>query len=455
MKQKIILLLLATLTPIGIFTRFEYLLFLSFLLFILFSVTCLNNNFENNLKILKNKFNLALAIVFIIVAISYYNPNYKVLEANGYYTLDKLSHIALLPTSVKSSVGNKGLIYFVLFWINMFYFVNAILLNATNKKNAFLFIICTNIIGAIAAIYLIWEEYYFFKEGIIITGKKLFGLISSPYTTITGSFLSKNAASQYFSFMLMLSLGLFFHTFKEKQQRYYLFMLLYILEIILFIIALFLCKQAQSFIGIACCLFLGIIYAVYLFYRRYRKYFYIKALIISIIFILGLTYTYQHATTTFEKIKTDIKSEFVTTISELNSEESTRPFIWKKAICTLKTHRLWGIGANNFIFYSNFINKKGRCVVAYSAHSDPLQLFVEFGIIGGIIILTLFCYGMIIIYNRLHTNKIGMFCYMGICYVLAISFFDMPFQQINVALLIFGTIASLCKIDTNATSQIR
>ena len=427
MKQKIILLLLATLTPIGIFTRFEYLLFLSFLLFILFSVTCLNNNFENNLKILKNKFNLALAIVFIIVAISYYNPNYKVLEANGYYTLDKLSHIALLPTSVKSSVGNKGLIYFVLFWINMFYFVNAILLNATNKKNAFLFIICTNIIG----------------------------LISSPYTTITGSFLSKNAASQYFSFMLMLSLGLFFHTFKEKQQRYYLFMLLYILEIILFIIALFLCKQAQSFIGIACCLFLGIIYAVYLFYRRYRKYFYIKALIISIIFILGLTYTYQHATTTFEKIKTDIKSEFVTTISELNSEESTRPFIWKKAICTLKTHRLWGIGANNFIFYSNFINKKGRCVVAYSAHSDPLQLFVEFGIIGGIIILTLFCYGMIIIYNRLHTNKIGMFCYMGICYVLAISFFDMPFQQINVALLIFGTIASLCKIDTNATSQIR
>ena len=166
MKQKIILLLLATLTPIGIFTRFEYLLFLSFLLFILFSVSCLNNNFENNLKILKNKFNLALAIVFIIVAISYYNPNYKVLEANGYYTLDKLSHIALLPTSVKSSVGNKGLIYFVLFWINMFYFVNAILLNATNKKNAFFFIICTNIIGSIAAIYLIWEEYYFFKEGI-------------------------------------------------------------------------------------------------------------------------------------------------------------------------------------------------------------------------------------------------------------------------------------------------
>ena len=129
---------------------------------------------------------------------------------------------------------------------------------------------------------------------------------------------------------------------------------------------------------------------------------------------------------------------------------SDRITMWKGGVDILSKHLLWGVGANDYVFYS-FAKNGTTARMAYSVHNDALQMFVEFGVLGGLFLLSLIICGLLRVLRGTNRGVFEICFFVGVAVVFAVSFFDMPFRTPNVVWSMFGiTAALLAEKDSRA-----
>ena len=442
MKKHIIYFLLSFVLSVGIWTRFEYMLVLSAITtsLLLFSSTCGSIN-DNISKILKNKFNWILLAITLIVIVSLCNPNGIFIQEDGYYYIKKIPYIEYLPTSISIFPSERGSYYFILFLLNIFNITNTYILTTKTKQDINLFFIYISIFGFICANTIILMTIYNSHNAVETSGRKLLGIIEAYMASPTGTFFSQNMASQYMILILSATISLFIQNLKEvKTAHNSTYIIVFGIFIIFDIIALVLCIQLQAFIGIVVLTLTLIAEVFHIILKQRRNFIYL----LSVIIALGtVTYIFIPNNQLVETLSTQISNKLERKITETHQDKG-RIALWCHAYNLFEKNKYWGIGVNNFYFYSYQYDKeyyikqhpqKVSKSISYSAHNDLLQLLCEFGIFGSTIFFVGMVYFLILLSKRITSQYPYKNTLVGILLVAIISLFDMPFQLINVSCL--------------------
>lgn len=452
MRQKTLLFLLALLTPFGVFVRFEFMLVGCVLCFLLFLASFIGGNFIQNYNLfIKNRFNFVLFTVLLLVLISYLNPHAKLVKADGYYYLSAIKHIEWLPSTILGT-NDRGSLCFVVLWLSVFYFFNATLINIDSRKNALFLAKSFVFIGVCSSLYIVFSTLANTRSNITDFDKHLFGIIEGVGMSVTGSFFSRNAASQYTILTLFVAIGFALDSFKQTliEQRSIFAFIAYSLVCLIDVAALCCCVQSQSLVGGA----LGIVVYVFGCFYISVKYGHNPAMLVfkGVVFaavLIGFVYVsiFIASPTIVDKLKSETKAKIEKRIHPEENENliSDRILIWNRGIETFLKNKMWGVGANNFVYYSYDIywskQKSYNVDISYSTHSDFIQLLTEFGLFGGIYVFLASIIGLGFVLKKSVDSTMKSVSLMGVFLVLLISFFDCTFQLTNVVLVIFGIIA--------------
>ncbi len=441
MKNKLLLTLLVLMTPLGVFSRFEFSLAASVVLLFVFVASVAGRDFDKNIgEMACSRFNLLLVFVFILVAVSFFNPHAVALRENGYSEIVPQNYVWWLPTSVSAQVGDRGIFAFLLFWLNVFYFANAVYFCSCEKGNSVFFVKAMCVVWIAAAAYLVYSAVVVYPQVESIGGKKLFGIISSPRASIMGSFFSRNAAAQYFLVALFCSLGFWLRCLlKNGGERHSGF--LPFCAFVLSAVALVFCVQVQAMIGLAVggiTAFGGLLYVARKRCCRGFGWGILSVLVVGIV-LTFVAATYSNAVS---GLLGDIEEKIAMRTDKGMDFASDRIAMWKGGVQILSKHWLWGVGANDYVFYS-FAKNGTTARMAYSVHNDALQMFVEFGVVGGLVLLCLIIYGLFRVLRGTNRGVFEICFFVVVAVIVAVSFFDMPFRTPNVVWSMFGITAAL------------
>ena len=275
------------------------------------------------------------------------------------------------------------------------------------------------------------------------SGKKLLGVIEAYKSSPTGTFFSQNMASQYLILVLSATSVKFISNLKIFLQTKQGFAKTAIFAIYLLVnvLTLLLCLQVQALLGIAILVGLLVVQIFYISGKLKKCILIALANLALIAVFIGFAQGNQWIDTFETKLINKIERKI-----ESNLHENDRIVLWGKSIDILKNNKCWGVGANNFIFYSyqyddKYYTKKHphrtSKSIAYSVHNDLLQFMCEFGIIGTLILLTGIIYYLTQTIKNIRSNYLYINILLGIITIAIISLFDMPFQLINVSTLFF------------------
>ena len=155
-----------------------------------------------------------LFTVLLIVLVSYLNPHAKLMKADGYYYLSTIKYIEWLPSTILGTY-DRGSLCFVVLWLSVFYFFNAVLMNIDSRKNARFFVKSFVFVGAFSSLYIVFSTLANTRCNITDFDKHLFGVIEGFGMSVMGSFFSRNAASQYTILALFTAIGIALDSFKK------------------------------------------------------------------------------------------------------------------------------------------------------------------------------------------------------------------------------------------------
>lgn len=441
MKNKLLLILLALMTPLGVFSRFEFSLAASVVLLFVFVASVAGKGFDKNIgEMACSRFNLSLVFVFGLVAVSLLNPHAVALRENGYSEIVPQSHIWWLPTSVSAQVGDRGAFAFLLFWLNVFYFANAVYFCSRERGNSVFFIKAMCVVWIAAAAYLVYSAAVVYPQVESIGGKKLFGIISSPRASIMGSFFSRNAAAQFFIVALFCSLGFWLCCLLKNGGGRHSGILPFC-AFALSAVALVFCVQAQAMAGLAVGGIAAVCGLLYVARKRGRRGFGWGILSVLVVGIVLSFVAAAHSDAVSELLG-DVREKIALRTDKGVDFASDRIAMWKGGVDILSKHRLWGVGANDYVFYS-FTKSGAGTRMAYSVHNDVLQMFVEFGVLGGLALLCLIICGVFRVLRGTNRGVFEICFFAGVAVIFAVSLFDMPFRTPNVVWSIFGITAAL------------
>ncbi|MDH5718316.1 MAG: O-antigen ligase family protein [Spirochaetia bacterium] len=258
----------------------------------------------------------------------------------------------------------------------------------------FVFIIAKNISLIRVLYWAIYGSIFVSFIGILQRFNliEIFQQVASPAAT----FVNKNIAGHYIGFIFFFSLLLFF-TSKSKKLFYFS-----IFAIILQIIYSFFIASKGLFISL---IFTGIyIYALFVILKKSKNYTFIsynKKKKKILIYVLLITITTVHLIEVYYPVKNKdnpVLQEIASSgfIKGKSGSVKNRLAVWRNSLEIIKDYPLLGVGPNNFqIIYAKY----SRVVksdydfapnfIYTKTHNDYLQYFVETGILGGFLFLSI------------------------------------------------------------------
>ena len=337
-------------------------------------------------------------ILIISLGLLFYK---KLLKNIKYYLLDKLIllyFILLLVAGISSDhyfysekiiwtpdpvTTFKAILFakYILFYLVLRAFVEK---NLINFK--FFFISCLA-----ASLFVSFDIFY-----QLINGEDIFGFKSTETRKLAGPFDDEYIAGSFiqrFSIFSFFLIPIFFRKFNQKHLRWITPLLF-----VIFFLGITFSGNRMPLI-----LFLFSIVLIFLFQKNIRKYFTYFLILFPIIFLLIYNFNPQ-VKNNFNNLFTQVK-EMKTIITSKKPSEETAHFLYikqfKSFYDTWLINKYVGGGIKNFRYFCHHIpdeKKQSNFTCNMHPHNYYLEILTESGIIGFIIILSIFS---IIIYLSL------------------------------------------------------
>ena len=385
---------------------------LNFIFLSLFFLVCLkdkNYSLHLNNFFINNKRSILLYILFLVYLILQIIP--FPLNLLKFLSPEKYKYIALLGNNLYSpiSFAPTNSYFQFLNYISLLLIIFICKMIFYTERHKYRFYYYLSLIGFITSFIAIL--FYLYGNPDILIFKNSYYKNSS-----TGFFINRTALAVFLIFCLIGSFELLknYEENKNIQKGDHFIQKLYIRLFVIFISIGIITSFSR--IGNFLLLITILFYLLNEFFYNKRKSYSFRITIILIIFfdvlILGIYFGSSEILNRFYFLK----EEFITISGEISS---TKRFdIIKFGIYELKNFIFFGYGAGGFenIFKLKFVNTSSQ--FANHTHSDIIEFFGEFGLIGFFLLLSSFFKFYLDKQNYSFVNKLLL------CYLIIILLFD-------------------------------
>ena len=276
-------------------------------------------------------------------------------------------YILILISSIFSNHSIHSLESSALYFTYLIYILSLIILFKKNEKFRKLFFLC----GILTCLILSIDAFYEFFNSSNVLG------FSSIDGRIAGLFGDRWLLGRYLIYILPVLVGMYYLE-KDKFDHY---KFLFFITIILTSIVIIFSGERAAFL-----LFFIYLCLIYIFFLNKLSKFKIFLILISIIFLIILPFLFSE---TSERIKDNFLLYLTSTDFEKNQYLAMFLTSWKMFI----ENPLIGIGPNNFRYdCSDSIYYVSKWSCSTHPHSTFFQLLAEIGILGFIIVYSVFGY---------------------------------------------------------------